>query len=157
VAAGALHWFVPFLTAKRDVTASTPSIGALFDRNEVNVPAGATACVAPVRFDSHTQVARLRVLARRRPAPRLVIVARAPGYRSAAPVGRHATGGDQPVTAPPTPPPGPLEGRLCVVDRGRRPVRFVGTSEIRSRVAAGTSVDGKGLDGDVELTLLERR
>ena len=149
--------YLPWLTAQHQETASTPGLGALFQRAEVHVKRGQQACIRPVFFSSETQVARLRVLAPRAPVPALQITATAPGYRSGARVSRYDVGGDTLVTANLKDPGQVRVGQLCVKNVGRHQMSLVGTNEARSQVVADTVLDGQPIVGtDVELTLLHR-
>lgn len=145
---GGLVGWRPWLTAERPQITATPGLAGLFSRVTVPVRAGATACVAPVAFDPASRRAQLLVLARRRsgPAPDLLVVATAAGYRAAARVAGYARGADASVSAPITPPARALEGRLCVTPAGGR-IELVGTNEPRSLTDAQVTVDGRPVGG----------
>lgn len=155
---GAADSLRPYATFDRDVTQSTPGLGALDSRYTLELKPGDEACVEPVTLTERSQVARFRLLVREgRAAPPVEVTASGPGYRSTARVSGYPAGGDVLPLANLTPPDRELDGRVCARNAGRTPVELVGAQDMRSIVPAKLLLDGEEVPGkDVELTLLER-
>jgi hypothetical protein len=143
---------VPFVFDKRQSIAASPSLSGFFSAKNIRVPADKRACIGPVPFDRPTQIVQVLVAAppRGKPSP-LRFTASAPGYSSTASVDRYSPGA---VQAPIATPPRYVEGQVCVLNRGLRPIALVGTDEPRSQTFAGTTVDGKLQKVDAALILL---
>src|SRR6478672_4034653 len=131
VLAGAVHWFVPFLTTDRAVITSSPSLSGVFSSNEVRVAPRRRLCVAPVPFDPQSRLVRLNVTSGGRAVP-LSVRATGPGYVAQTTLQRYATGAGVAVSAPLSPPRRPVTGSLCVVNTGRAAISLLGTQEPRS-------------------------
>jgi hypothetical protein len=156
VLAGALHWWRPYLELKRQVATASPGLGPLFTRADVTLPPHRRLCIAPVVLDPRSAIAQITVTAPKRPQP-LRISAAAPGYRASVVTASYPGGTLAPVQVALAPPRSTVTGRVCVTNRGRRPVALLGTTEPRSLTVAQPSLDGRVLPGQsVALELLER-
>src|SRR4051794_3645099 len=146
---------VPFVTKKRQSIAASPSLSGFSVNKNVRVPGGERACVSPVPFDRPTQIVQLLVAPQKRAQPSpLEVTASGPGYLSTASLERWTPGAVQfPIAAPRN----YAEGRVCLLNRGRRSIELVGTDESRSQTFAATRVDGKPQTVDVSLMLLPAR
>lgn len=155
-AAGALHWYVPFLTQQRIAVASTPSMQPLFSIDAVRVRPGSRACIAPLPLDPSVASVELLVRSPDRAAP-LAIALTAPGYRSRTTATGYDPGDATKVTVPVRPRPArAVDGTLCVRNAGRRAIGLVGTAAPQSVTLPATSVDGGPEDpADPTVTFLK--
>lgn len=142
--------------ALRKATTSSPTLSPLFSRAVVLLRRGDVACNGPVTYYADTGLARFRMRAPREPAPRLELVASAPGYRATAttrlPVGVEGT-----VEVEMRPPGREVTGRFCWRNRGPTPVQMIGTNEGRSLTIVTTTLNGQRRENEeLELVLFER-
>ncbi len=144
----------PWVTAERGAPAVTPSLGGLSANNPLRVEPGHLVCVAPVPLTGQARIVQLNVHAPRRAQPLRASVT-APGYRGTAripadyPVG-YETGVYGTLSQPP---PGDVEGRVCIRNVGERAVELAGTQEPRSQVLAQTTLDGRPAGTSIALSL----
>jgi hypothetical protein len=159
VLAGALIWFVPYLTRPTEFAAETPDPAALFTLAEFPVPPGGSACMSNVTVDPNSRLAQVRL----RPAnpkaalgPPVELVLSAPGYRGVVHVPGGYPGGI--ASLPLSPPPSrPLIATACFVNVGHTTVLLDGTTETRTLSRSTTVLDGKPVPGDIALTLFDNR
>jgi hypothetical protein len=147
--------FVPFLERDREVLAATPSPPPLFELTEVPLAPGSRLCLRDVELVPEGQVARLRTTSTfAAGGPRLAVVAQGAGYRFAGEVAGYPGGGA--LDLPIRPPARDVRGSLCVRNLGRRRLLLVATGEPRTRSEPVTVMDGRPVDADVALSLVER-
>jgi hypothetical protein len=171
---GALIWFLPYLTHKREVIASVaaPSTVALAEKQhpvgtsllltEFRVAPRQQACMGSVAVtpNSRSAVFSIRpVGSGAQGGPRLELVLSAPGY--------HATsllaGGyfEGSVAVPLVPPDHALIASACFVNRGRSAALLDGTREPRAlsrsttSIGSTTSIAGPGVVGDIAVEFLD--
>jgi hypothetical protein len=156
-------WFlvkaVPYLTEGRPAIWATPTsepyTAALLQ--PVTVPARGQVCVDGVPWSPDAKYVQLRVLPGVRPAqtPELGVEATGPGYRATGTVPAGLRQNDQAI-AKITPAPRELSGRLCVTNRGARPLALYGVGK-QGRLAAPVKVTVAGRelpDRQLSVTLL---
>jgi hypothetical protein len=154
--AGALVWFKPFLTARRQPVASVPEPAALFAVTPFTVRPGEQACMSAVALEPDARVAEFQ-LRPVRPVPQggppVDLVLSAPGYRAVLAVPGGYPGGS--VALPITPPRHTRIGTACFVNRGRTAVNLIGTSEPRTVSRSTTTIGGRSVVGDIALTFAQ--
>ena len=148
VVAGAAALFAGPLTRREHRVDATPSPPPLAQLALVRLPGGASACLSHVVVDGGSQVARFRVGTFGRPGPRLTVAAA--GRRYDVPAG-FADNAEVAVAL--RPPRRTLVTRVCITDRGRRPVALYGSDELRTRSRVAVTVDGRPVRPDVTLEL----
>jgi len=155
---GAADSLRPYAMYERDVTQSTPGLGALDSRYTLELKRGDEACVEDVTMTPRSHVARFRLLVRQGDAtPPVEVTASGPGYRSSTTMSGYPAGGDVLSLATLTPPEREVDGKVCARNAGRIGVELVGAQDLRSLVPAKLVLNGEEIPGkDVELTLLER-
>jgi hypothetical protein len=150
---GALHWWRPYAELRRLPITSSPGLEPLFGRADITLLPRHRLCVAPVALDTDTAIAQFKVTATRSPQP-LVVLASGPDYRSTYVVRDYMSNTLTPVPARLTSPPHDIVGRVCVTNRGHRPVALLGTNEPRSLSASHPTLGGRTLlDQGVALEL----
>jgi len=159
VAVGAVIEWRSFLTRDRAVVTATPSLAGLFNRTDVPLRPGRTACISPVPVSRDTGLVQLSLttLTSPRPQPLVVTADDAAGYRSRVRIASYPVGPAAVFNVPIRPPEQDVVGRVCVRNAGRRQVALIGTTEVRSLSSAATRVNGRRQRADVALTLLEAR
>jgi hypothetical protein len=149
-----LAWFIPYLTRERENVSGVPVPPPFFAQERVGLQPGSEACLSEVAFDTDSEIVEFTALAGRRPAPRVTVVARAPGYRERATI----EGGYRPpsvLRGPIDPPERSVIGRLCIHNRGKRRVELLGTTDPRTVIARPTTqIDGEEVVPDVSVRLL---
>jgi hypothetical protein len=147
--------FVPWLTKKRDIVASTPVPQALFGVKPVPLKHGQRACMNQVTLDPLSQIAEIGVMTSKKPGPPLDVVATGPGYRSTARVPAGYT--DSPALYfNLTPPPHALIGQICFRNSGRSAMSLDGTDEFRTNGRPTLTIDGAPQSLDAQLKLYGR-
>lgn len=157
VIAGALIWFVPFLTAKRTFVADVPAPPALFTLAQVTVPARGQACLGDVTVEPSVRFAQFTV----RPAspsprggPPLALTLQASGYRSATLLGGGYPGGAAQLAI--APPRRAVIGTACISNRGRAPLLLNGSAEARTLSRSPLTVNARLIPGeDFTLELID--
>jgi hypothetical protein len=159
VGVGALVEWRPFVTRDRAVVTATPSLAGLFNRTDVPLAPGRTACIGPVPIPRGSAVVQLALttLKSPRPVPLIVTAEGDGGYRSRMRTASYPVGPASVFGVALRPPRRDVIGRVCVRNAGRRRIALTGTTEERSLTAATTRVDGRRQRADVALTLLEAR
>jgi hypothetical protein len=143
-AIGALALYLPHLTEKRTVVASTPSLRGLSSSKEVLVRRGEQACITPVPLEPGIRRVEMILHARGPAAVPVDVELRGPGYRGMGRFDGYAPGGNATVQADVQPaPPADADGVLCLRNAGRRAVGLVGTDEPISQSLPATAIDGK--------------
>ena len=135
--AAALAWGVPFLTREQEYTAATPQPEPIFAKSSIPLPGGEQACVEGAVIDPQSEVARIRVLARR-PMP-LELTLRGRGYAATAPIPPTYADGE-PISVPVEPPPEAVATTICIRNLGRQAVELaasVDRTNARRRVTVG--------------------
>jgi hypothetical protein len=143
VVIGAAAWFVPHLTAKHPVVASTPSLQGQQSVKEVKLATGQRACIAPLPIDPNVREVQM-VLHPRGSAPTPIAVElTGPGYQGHARFDGYAVSPSTLVTARlDAAPSTSADGTLCLQNLGRHSVGLVGTDEPNSLGLPATKVDG---------------
>jgi hypothetical protein len=158
---GAIAYWGPWWSDERPVITANPTLYSLGERSLVTVPAGGRACIDPVPFGPAAERVQVIVNVAQRPrdTPPLRVEARAPGYSATGRLPAYpAKVDDARLEAAIPPAPRDVEGTLCLVPEGDRPVRLVGTKEGNGQTRAVTTVDGRDLgEEDITVTLLEAR
>jgi hypothetical protein len=159
VLAGAAVLWAPFLLRSRPVITSTPSPGPRASRLDVGLRPGSEACVSRVAIDHATAQIQVVVASRRPGTARLVMEARAPGYRGSGTVTLPVSNGVTAARARIEPPPRDIVGTVCLRNAGSERVALLGTNEATSIGLSQTSVDGRSLGSGqgAKLTVLEAR
>jgi hypothetical protein len=157
VVVAALAWFLPFVARSRQFVSSTGASPPFSNVTPVRLKPRSVLCMTKVTIDTDAGLAQFTAIPGSRPAPTLGVSAEGPGgYRSSettVPGGYRVPGAQK---APITPPPHPLIGRVCVRNAGRTAISFVGTTEERTSGREQTVIDGRRVEPDVQLNLLER-
>jgi hypothetical protein len=153
--AGLLNWTLPWLIRERSMTAAVPSPRALFFVDRVGLGPGQTACSGNVAVDPQAEIASMRVITLRHPAPPLTLTLRGTGYSASA---RIAGGysGDNDVISRVVPPPQATIVTACVRNGGRARVAL-GASSDRTRSRSITIVDGRSSGKSAWLSFAEAR
>jgi hypothetical protein len=158
--AGAVKWFGPSLTLKRETVDSTPSLQGKDIRSVVEVPKGGRACIGPLPLDPQVHAVQLLLFAGRRPGA-AELALRGPGYVGRARIAAVPAGGDAiSVARLDRAPTATGDGTLCLRNRGRGALGLVGTTEAESLSRPATTVNGKAVaDNDPAVSFLvgERR
>src|SRR2546427_1413355 len=125
--AGALIWFLPYLTREQQPVAEVPTPPALFVRSEFVVPPHQRACMESVTITPSAGLAEFQL----RPAtaspgggPPVELVLSAPGYKANAQVPGGYPGGG--VTVPIAPPKHATVGSACFINLGTVSVQLDG-------------------------------
>jgi hypothetical protein len=143
--------------ALRPATTSSPTLSALFSRAVIRLDKGQEACLDPVTYYADTGLARFRLRAMGKPAPRVTIEATGPGYSATATTAPLPPKTEGLVDLEFTPPEREVTGRFCWRNRGPAPVQMLGTNEERSLTLVETTVDGRRRNGEeIELVLFEK-
>jgi hypothetical protein len=141
---GVLVSYLPNLTQKRTVVASTPSLLGFTSSKEVLVRGGQQACISPVPLEPAIRRIQMVLRSRGPQATPLDIELRGPGYRGTGRFAGYAPRANATVQADVTPAsPSDADGTLCLRNTGRRAVGLVGTDEPVSVSLPATAVDGK--------------
>jgi hypothetical protein len=165
---GALIWFLPYLTHKREVIASVtaPSTVALAEKQhpvgtsllltEFRVAPRQQACMGSVAVTPNSRSAVFSL----RPAgsgaqggPPLEIVLSAPGYHATSLLAAGYLEGS--VAVPLVPPDHALIASMCFVNRGRSAALLDGTREPRALSRSTTSIAGQRVGGDIAVAFLD--
>jgi hypothetical protein len=156
--AGALIWFRPYLTVKRQAVAEVPAPAALFEVTEFPLPPRGKACMSSVAMVPEGQIAEFR-LRPAKPSPRggapVELVLSAPGYHAVLSVPGGYPGGN--VALPIAAPRHAEIGTACFVNRGATTVLLDGTTEPRTVSRSKVQIDGRTVAGDIGLTFFEER
>jgi hypothetical protein len=159
ILAGALIWYRPYMTAKRQVVAEVPEPAALFGVTPFVVPGHGQACMNAVTITPQSEIVRfgLRPVG---PAPHggppIQLVLSAPGYHYVLHVPGGYPGGS--VALPISPPHTAVVGTACFVNTGSGGVVLPGTVEPRTiSRSSPTLVDGREAVGDIALSFVESR
>jgi hypothetical protein len=153
--AGLAAFGVPWLTHDRALPASVPSPPALFAIAYVAVAPGQSACFDDAAIEQHSQQARFRVATGGAPGPALALSARGGGWSQSVPVrGGYADGATLQVAL--RPPSRPVLARVCIADRGARPVRLYASAD-RTRSRSTAEVAGRPAGRSIWFALFERR
>lgn len=158
VLAGALAWFLPYLSAVRGSVADVPTPSALYGITEYPVPPKQEACMASVTVEPTSGLAEFELRpAKPTPAggPPVELVLTAPGYRGTMHVPGGYPGGG--VSLPLSPSPShSVIAQACFINRGTSTVLLNGTAEGRTVARSSTTIDGRSVVGDIALTFLQR-
>lgn len=152
---GAVKWFGPSLTLKRETVDSTPSLQGKDVRSVVEVPRGGRACIGPLPLDPQVRAVQLLLFSGARPGS-AELALRGPGYVGRARIAAVRPGSDAIAVgrldrAPTT----TGDGTLCVRNRGRGTLGLVGTTEAESLSRPATTVNGKAIgDNDPAVSFL---
>ena len=158
IVAGALIWFLPYMTDKRPAVAEVPTPPALFALSDYPLPPGGSACMNTITITPQSQVAEFDLRpAKQTPAggPPVDLVLSAPGYRYVLAVPGGYPGGS--VALPITPPKRAEIGTACFLNKGHSAVLLPGTSEPRTVARSGTLIDGSSVVGDIALSFVQQR
>ena len=158
IAVGALIWFVPYATRSHQPVSSTGASPPFSNVTPVALPAGSLACMRNVTVDTNARLAQFVVIPGSKPSPPLRVSTDGPdGYhgRAVRIPGGHRTPTSQ--TAPIQPPRRAVIGQVCVRNVGRATVSLVGTTEKRTSGREQTVIDGRRVEPDVALQLLQVR
>lgn len=146
----------PFLSAPTEDLVSTPGLAGLYERQEVRIPPGATACTRDVMLAAPADRVRYLVAGKGRSPAGVRLTVKGKGYeaRGARPEVA-AAGADSFMTIPfsPAARDSAQPARFCL-RAGTHSLRLVGTSEGNSAVRASTSVNGRAAPADISLALL---
>jgi hypothetical protein len=124
--------FARFLTADRDLVASTPSPRPVFSVTYVTVPSGEPLCIGDVTIPDSARRLRLQVRTYGRLGPALAVTLKARGYEQRVDVA--AGYADNTVLdAAMTPPPADALGEVCLRQSSGRPVALAGSTEERTQ------------------------
>jgi hypothetical protein len=147
--------FAHFLTAPRDLVASTPSPRPMFEVTYVGLPPGDRLCLSDVTIPPDARQVRFQVRTYGRPGPALDVALRAPGYdeRLTVPAGYPD---ESLITAPMHPPPAARLGEVCLRHEGRA-IALVGTTEDRTKSRPVGTIDGRLEPADTYLAFYEGR
>jgi hypothetical protein len=156
ILAGALFWFVPYLTRSRQSVAEIPSPPALKAISEFAVPPGQQACMSSVAITPNSRLAKFRLrTGTAQGGPPIALILRGFGYQARArEAGGYATGN---LTLPIVPPRHALIGTACFANLGRSTVLLDATAEPRTVSRSATRIDGRPVVGDVALAFLDSR
>lgn len=158
VVAGALVWFLPYLTQKRAFVADVAAPPPLFTLSEISVPARGQACLSDVTVEPNARQAQFTV----RPGvtsptggPPFQLILQAPGYRSVTRLAGGYPGGaaNLPISAPTR----AVIGTACFANQGRIPLALSGSMEARTISRSKLTVDQKPVPGDVTLSFIDGR
>jgi hypothetical protein len=156
IIAGALIWFLPYMTGKRPAVAEVPTPPALFALSEYTLPPGGSACMNAVTITPQSQIAQFDL----RPAkqtsaggPPVDLVLSAPGYHYVLAVPGGYPGGS--VALPITTPKRAELGTACFVNKGHAAVLLPGTSEPRTVARSHMLINGSPVVGDVALSFVQ--
>jgi hypothetical protein len=158
IAVGALVWFVPYATRSHQPVSSTGASPPFSNVTPVALPAGSVACMRNVTIDTNARLAQFVLIPGPEPSPPLRVSTDGPdGYhgRAVRIPGGHRTPTSQ--TAPIQPPTRAVIGQVCVRNVGRATVSLVGTTEKRTSGREQTVIDGRRVEPDVALELLQAR
>ena len=158
---GAVAYWGPWWSDERPVITANPTLESIGPRSIVTIPAGGRACIDPVPFGPTAERVQVIVNVMRKPgdAPPLRVEARAPGYSATGGVSSYtANVDDARVEAAIPPAPRNVEGTLCLVPEGGKPIRLAGTKDRNGQTPAVTTVNGRDLgQEDITVTLLEAK
>lgn len=157
--AGALIWFVPYVTRKQTFPAGVPDPAALFQLTEFPVKPHGEACLSDVTIDANSRLAE--VLLRpvdpaRHLGPPVELVLRGQGYRGVMQIPGGYPGGSATLPIQPLPK-RTVIGTACFVNRGSTTVLLDGTDETRTLSRSTTVVEGRPMPGDIALTFVDNR
>jgi hypothetical protein len=140
---------VPYLDQRREVATEVPQPEPLFALALAEFLPNQQVCSNEIGLLPGNQVARMRIGTFGKPAVPLLFTLSAPGYRESVPVpatyvdnGPLAVAFDGPAT--------PLDGEVCVADRGHVPVALYASSD-RTKSRSLTTVDGNALAANFDL------
>jgi hypothetical protein len=154
--AGALIWFLPYLTEGRRSVAEIPSPPALKTVSEFALAPGQQACMSYLAVTPNSRVAKFRVRAvTARGGPPIELRLSAFRYETRAHLaGGYTTGG---ATLPIVAPSHALLGEACFVNRGKVTALLDGTTEPRTVSRSATRIDGRPVVGDIAIEFLDTR
>ena len=156
IVAGALIWFLPYLTQGRQSVSEIPSPPALKAPSEFALAPGEQACMSDIAVTTNSRLAKFRVragTAQGGPPIELTLSAlRSATLRCLA--AGYATGS---ATLPIVAPRHALLGKACFVNRGRLTALLVGTAEPRTVSRSTTRIDGRPVVGDIAIAFLDKR
>jgi hypothetical protein len=148
---GAVQWFIPSLTLKRQEIVSTPSLDGITVRAEVRVPSLRTACIRPVPLELSVRQVRMLVHATGTRTYPLEVTLRGNGYEGRGRFTNYPAIGAALVLAPLDRSPGRSEdGELCIRNTGPRSIGLVGTNEPESLTEPATYVGARSEPADVD-------
>jgi hypothetical protein len=146
---------IPYLDQRRDVATEVPQPEPLFALALAEFLPNQQVCSNEIGLLPGKQVARMRIGTFGKPAVPLLFTLSAPGYRESVPVpatyvdnGPLAVEFDGPTT--------PLEGEVCVANRGHIPVALYASSD-RTKSRSLTTVDGNLLPANFDLAFYTAR
>jgi hypothetical protein len=146
---------VPWFAKDRVLAASVPSPSALFSVAYVGVAPGQSACFADAAIEQHSELAQFRVATGGAPGPALELGLRGGGWSQTARVaGGYADGAT--VQAALRPPSRPVLARVCIANRGARPIRLFASAD-RTRSRSIATVAGRPQGASIWFALYERR
>lgn len=155
---GGLLLFGSYLLHRERPLAGTPAPPALFNATVFTLPTHQRACMGSITLPPRGRILQLDL----REAPSgthgsspIDAVLSAPGYRAVAHVPGEQSEGL--VEVPIHPPPHPVVGSVCLINRGNAPLALAGSTEARSVSRATLTINGKATTGDIALTFLYDR
>lgn len=151
VVAGTLLLLVPFLTAKREVTALTPAVPPLPPGSLVpaNIKPGSELCIRDLPMSADGQVARVLTASGGRPGPALTVKADAPGYSATTNV--RAGWNEGPLEIPIKPPAHSLRGSFCIRNAGKGEFAVMASGVGQKLAHPQPYLDTQALQQDVPL------
>ncbi|HEU4974694.1 MAG TPA: hypothetical protein VFT50_06355 [Baekduia sp.] len=156
VLAGVVALAATWLWRDRSVVAAVPQPPAIEHVALVTVPPRANACLDGITLPPDGEVALMQAgTMGQPPTPLTVVASGADGYRSVTRVPPTWTDNGE-LYVRLRPPANDVPGRLCVRNRGRHDIALYGADD-RAQTVAVTTVDGKPVTGNFDLTLLEAR
>jgi hypothetical protein len=151
LAAAVVLGVLPYLTAKREVTALTPAVPPLPPGSLVpaGINPGSRLCIRDLPFSPDGQVARVMTATGGKPGPAFVMRAQGPGYDASTTV--PAGWKEGALEIPIRPPAQPLRGSLCFVNTSRSQFAVM-ASGVGQKLARPTPyLDAQPLQQDVPL------
>lgn len=151
VVAGALVWFVPWLTRDRPAVVGVEGTTPIFEPIAlVELGPGQEACLHRATVEPTAERLGVTVGTFGEPGPPLDATLTGRGYveRTRLPGGYRDL---QNPLVPIDPPSRTLLARVCIENAGTRPVALYGTTEPRTQARAETFVDGKPVPQDLAL------
>jgi hypothetical protein len=155
LAAGAVHWWVPWLTRDRDFSASVPQPPPLFNLPYIGLDARERACFPDAVMDTHSETARFRVHLGRRPAQPLTLTLGGPGYRLVRRIPATYTD-DATIRVPVRAPARDVAVRVCLSNDGRRRIALFGSDD-QTKAPYSTHVGGRPVKANPQFAFYERR
>jgi hypothetical protein len=156
--AGALIWFLPYLTRKQIWPAGVPDPPALFAVTEFPLNPHGQACLSDVTINADTRLAQiaLRPKPPNKLGPPVDVVLTSGSYRGVMHVPGNYGGGIAALPVEPAPS-RDLVGTACFIDVGSKPVLLDGTDETRTLSRSTTTLEGRSVPGDIALTFIDNR